>query len=66
MAFGVMVQNFPKESELIYMVDHEDLEIESKDESLITRKLGDRNYKVMRIEKYPTEQRVHLLEVECK
>lgn len=60
MAFGVMVQNYGSDSQLIYMIDHEDLDIESKDESLITRELGAGNYKVIEIQKLPNEQIVHL------
>ena len=61
-AFGIDVQNYGSDSELIYMIDISDLapnDIEG--ERLITRKLGEGNYKIQNIEKSKHETVVKLI-----
>jgi hypothetical protein len=61
LAFGVDIQNYGDTSDLIYMMDLDDLlERENQDEVLITKHLGLGNYKILWIDKQPYEQIVHL------
>ncbi len=63
MAFGVDIQNYGSDAQLIYMLDGDDIHPFLKDEQLITRDLGKGNFKVDRIDKQQYKQVVHLIKI---
>jgi hypothetical protein len=59
-AFGVDIQNYGDTSEMIYMLNGEDIDSSLKDERLITVPLGHGNYKVTGIDVNKFNKVVHL------
>lgn len=60
LAFGIDVQNYGDESELIYMIDLAELDPSLTDEALITRKLGKGPFKIVKIIDTTSEKIVSL------
>ncbi|MBX4188249.1 MAG: hypothetical protein KW793_03905 [Candidatus Doudnabacteria bacterium] len=63
-AFGLDIQNYGDESQLIYMIDVEDIDPSNKiDEAMITKHLGKGPFKITAVVKSQFETLVEILPI---